>query len=348
MMNFRLKSVLSLLAIVSALTLVSVDFADAQRRGGSVGSRGSRTYTAPPATNTAPSTAAPINRSMTQPGQTATAPRPGSPAAGGFFNRPGLMGGLMGGLLGAGLIGLLMGNGLLGGLGGLASIMGLLLQVALIGGIAFLVYRWWQGRQRPATASGPAMRDYPAANSDRTVLQHDVQPASSQKPMGLGGLGGALGGLGAGLGGRPAASSPTQPSDEIGLKPEDFDAFEQLLVDVQTTYSKGDLDALGGHVTPEILSYFAEEITERNQKGLLNEVSDVKLLQGDLAEAWREGDTDYATVAMRFSMLARTTEKSTGRVVDGGGDQPIEITEIWTFRRDRNRSWEVSALQETA
>jgi predicted lipid-binding transport protein (Tim44 family) len=27
-------------------------------------------------------------------------------------------------------------------------------------------------------------------------------------------------------------------------------------------------------------------------KGMVDRISDVKLLQGDLAEAWREGDTD--------------------------------------------------------
>ena len=37
-------------------------------------------------------------------------------------------------------------------------------------------------------------------------------------------------------------------------------------------------------------------------RGVVNRISDVKLLQGDLAEAWREGDTDYATVAMRYAL----------------------------------------------
>jgi hypothetical protein len=36
----------------------------------------------------------------------------------------------------------------------------------------------------------------------------------------------------------------------------------------------------------------------------------VKLLQGDLAEAWREGDTDYATVAMKFALKDSTVESA--------------------------------------
>ena len=36
---------------------------------------------------------------------------------------------------------------------------------------------------------------------------------------------------------------------------------------------------------------------------MINKVSGVKLLQGDLAEAWRENNDEYATVAMRFSLI---------------------------------------------
>ena len=44
-----------------------------------------------------------------------------------------------------------------------------------------------------------------------------------------------------------------------------------------------------------------EELNENAGKGVVNTVTNVRLLQGDLAEAWREGDADYATVAMRFA-----------------------------------------------
>jgi len=97
--------------------------------GFSSGSRGMRTFSAPPSTPTAPS-AAPIQRSMTQPSGAApfgsASPRPG------FFSGRGLLGGIAAGFLSAGLFGLLFGQGLFGGMAGFASIFGLLLQIALI------------------------------------------------------------------------------------------------------------------------------------------------------------------------------------------------------------------------
>src|SRR5690606_7499690 len=121
-------------------------------RGGSIGSRGARTFSAPPPTATVPKAATPIQRSATQPGALTSTPAARSAAAqkGGLMNRPGLLGGLAAGFLGAGLLGLLLGNGLLGGLGSLTSILGLLLQLGLIGLVAWMIWSWWQRRNTPA------------------------------------------------------------------------------------------------------------------------------------------------------------------------------------------------------
>jgi predicted lipid-binding transport protein (Tim44 family) len=312
----RIRPLLALVAVATALTLLVAD-ADARAgRGGSFGSRGTHTYSPPPATRTAPNQAAPIERSMTQPGQQSTAiARPaGAPAAatGGLAGR----GGFLGGLLGAGLLGMLLGYGLAGGLGSLSSFLGLLLQVGLMVLVAGLIWRWWQNRQRPAYAGMPR------------------QMHESHRRVDLGGAGGAVPGV-------------TTPGIEggVSIEKDDYDDFERLLGDIQAAYTNEDLGALRGLVTPEMLSYFAEELAANTSRGVVNKISDVKLLQGDLAEAWREGDTQYATVAMRFSLVDRTLERSTGRLVEGD-DRPIEVTELWTFMRTRGGSWLLAAIQQ--
>ena len=77
-----------------------------------------------------------------------------------------------------------------------------------------------------------------------------------------------------------------------------------------------------------------------------NEVSDVQLLQGDLAQAWREGNREYATVAMRFSMVYVTRDAS-GRVIDGSLMEHVTATELWTFVRSSGGQWILSAIQQT-
>ena len=147
--RFRFSLVLG--AIAAAFVMIAADVADARSRV-SGGSRGTRTQSAPPTTTTAP-TARPVERTMTQPTNPGSnlASRPAlqnSPAAG-LINRPGFMGGMFAGLLGAGLIGLLLGGGLTGGLGGLASFLGLALQIGIVVLIGWLLFTWWQRRSSP-------------------------------------------------------------------------------------------------------------------------------------------------------------------------------------------------------
>src|SRR5262245_51202438 len=304
---FRNRWLIALGAIAMAFVLVSAD-AHARVGGGfSGGSRGSRTFSAPPATPTAP-TAAPIERSITQPGNGAPIGQAGFRP--GLFGG-GLFGGLAAGFLGAGLFGLLFGHGLFGGMAGFASIIGLLLQVVLVVIVARLLFVWWQRRNAPAPA-------YAAAH-----------PATGHSFSGLGGM---VGGT------APAAAALT-------IDKSDYDEFEHLLGDIQTAYSDENLNALRAKVTPEMLSYFSEQLAENASRGLVNKVTDVKLEQGDLAEAWNEGGVDYATVAMRFALNDRMVERASGRTVEGG--VPGEATELWTFMRARGGGWLLSAIQQT-
>src|SRR5437870_13553091 len=158
----RARGIVKAMAVVLSLAvpmMLAISSADARIGGGaSSGSRGARTFSAPPSTTTAPGTAQPFNRTMTQPGS----PGVGAPAAntgGGFFNRPGMgmLGGLAAGFLGAGLLGMLFGGGMFGGLGGLSSIIGLILQIGLIILVVRLAMNWWQRRNATASAyAGPS------------------------------------------------------------------------------------------------------------------------------------------------------------------------------------------------
>ena len=131
---------------------------------------------------------------------------------------------------------------------------------------------------------------------------------------------------------------------EIG--PSDYEAFERLLGEIQAAWTAGDVAKLHTLATPEMVSYVNDDMAGYKARNEVNIVSDVKLLQGDLAEAWREGDTDYASVAMRYAFVDKTLDRISGRLVKGS-DQPTEVTEVWTFVRPRGAGWELSGIQQT-
>ena len=132
----------------------------------------------------------------------------------------------------------------------------------------------------------------------------------------------------------------------IAIGPADYDTFERLLGEVEIAYGAEDLNALRQHATPEMVSYLADELAQNASNGVVNRISDVKLLQGDLAEAWREGDAEYATVAMRYALKDTYVERASGRVVEGDAEHPTEVTELWTFRRSHGGAWLLSAIQQ--
>jgi predicted lipid-binding transport protein (Tim44 family) len=314
-MKFMLNGRRLIQAVAVALTLALptlsiVSPADARIGGGfSSGSRGSRTFSMPPSTSTAPNAAQPFNRTVTQPGS----PGLGSPAGGGFFNRPGggLLRGLAAGFIGAGLFGLLFGGGMFSGIGGFSSILGLILQIGLIVLLVRLAMSWWQRRSvsQPAYA-GPG-----------------IGPGA---PTGLGG------GMGFGFG----SSAPLE------ILPADYEVFERLLTEIQAAWSNEDTAQLHKLATPEMVAYFTRDLETNRAQNRINKVSGTQLLQGDLAEAWREGDADYASVAMRFSMVDQMLDRATSRLVDGS-EQRTEATEVWTFMRPRGGDWVLSAIQQT-
>lgn len=308
----HMSSLAKAIALVLALalpTVLAASAADARINGGfSSGSRGSRTFSAPPPTSTAPNTATPFNRTYSQPINPGT-----TPLGGGFFNRPGgsLLGGLAAGFLGAGLFGMLFGGGLFSGIGGFSSVLGLILQIVLIVFLVRLAMSWWHRRQlSPAYAGG-------SVGATQASLRNGM-------------------GFGVGSGGAP-----------LKIEPADYEAFERLLVETQAAWSNEDIGQLRRLATPEMVSFFESDLERNRARNVVNKVSGTKLLQGDLAEAWREGDSDYATVAMRFSIIDRTIDRVTGRLVEGS-EQSVEVTEVWTFVRPRGGDWVLSAIQQTS
>ncbi|MBX5454350.1 MAG: TIM44-like domain-containing protein [Acidobacteriia bacterium] len=301
------------LAILLALVLaLAPALAEARAgSGSSMGSRGSRTYVAPPTTPTAPYTAQPMQRSVTPYPAPNSQTMPGyAPGYGyGMGHGGGFLSGLLGGLIGAGIGGLLFGHGFFWGIHGFGSFLGLLLQIFLI----VLVVRW-------------LMRRFLGPQPVFAGLNAFARGAAGG-PMPRGG--------------------GTAASGAIPITAEDYQAFERILYAVQAAWSAHDINALQRLATPEMVGYFAEQLAEQQSRGVRNLVRDVRLERGDLAEAWAEGGREYATVAMRFSMIDVTVDAA-GRVVDGSPTERVEATELWTFLRVPGGNWLLSAIQQAA
>ncbi len=326
MMNFgRFRFIPLLSAAFVAMMLVSVDFAEA-RRGGSFGSRGLRTQQAAPPTRTAPNQTGPVERSMTPAPNAATRQQTVGQQQPGLFN--GLGGGLMRGILIGGLFGMLLGYGF----GGMAGALGFLVQLLLIGALVWLAMAFFRSRSQPVVAgAAPARGPGPGRPSQRDAAPQSV-PTRSSAGFTLPRIGGG-------------AVAATPQMTDITLDPADLDIFERRLGEVQRAFADEDHAALRRLSTPEMVSYFSEELAENAKRGVRNEVSGVQLMQADIAEAWNEGEDDYATAAFRYEAIDVLRDRATGALA-GGMEEPTEAVELWTFVRKNGGGWKLSAIQE--
>ena len=169
-----LRSLATFAALAVALLLWAED-ADARLEGApSVGESAAGTFLTPPVA--APALAVIAANDHATAGSSSY---PGG-SLGGLFSRPGLLGGFAAGFLGAGVLGRLFGHGLVGELGSVASIFGLVFQLALIALLCRLIWTWWSGRNAPAfTGLSPRQLADPYLRSRHEFLPDIEAPPSA-------------------------------------------------------------------------------------------------------------------------------------------------------------------------
>ncbi len=331
-----------ILSVLIALTLALAGGGDAQAKagstskssGGSFGSTGSRTYNAPiertltpPTTPSRPAGPPPMPVAPPRPGGVNAAPmaNPGLAAPmgqpmgqPGFFQRNPFMAGLAGGLVGAGIGGMLFGHSPALAEAGAAApgagFLGLLLQLALIGGLVWLGVRMFRSR---SAATGPAANPYLRVASG----QH-VEPSMT-------------------LLAAPRVDKEFEPSEA------DQQAFSDILLGVQQAWSEGNLAALRRWATPEVVMFLSEDLSRNTSEGLVNKVENVALLKGDVSGSWSENGFDYVSTVLTFQCVDYMVRVDGGAVASGSLTNPVQHTEVWTFVRSASGGrWLLSAVQQ--
>jgi len=149
----------------------------------------------------------------------------------------------------------------------------------------------------------------------------------------------------------PSATTLRTEAVDTEITPADKTAFQQLLIDIQTAWSKQDLAGLRRSVTPEMLAYFSTALAEQTSLDIANHVEDVVLLRADVQETWTEDSTHYATIGLRWNARDYTVSLTKqrgepGYLVEGSEEKPTESSEVWTFMRYENGKWLLSAIQQ--
>ena len=329
-----------LLSLVVALSMGAESWAKAGK-GSSLGSRGSRTADRPiertitppppasaparPAVEQAPLAAPGAAQPMYNPGavrQPGMAAQPGMgampQAQPSFFQRNPMMAGVLGGLVGAGIGSMLFGNSpalaAASEAAPGASAFGMLMQLALIGGLAWLAFRLFRRRAQPQ----PQAQGYDAA-----AAYHREAPVMGQ-----------------------AAPAAPRVEKEFEVSHADQEEFSRIIDGVQRAWSDGNPVALRQLATPEVVGWMGEDQARDQSRGVRNIMEDVQLLKGDVTESWRDQSLEYATAVITFSAKDYVVRIADNQVVEGDAVNPVETTEAWTFVRSPGGKWLLSAIEQ--
>ena len=287
--------------------------------GRSMGSMGSRSFSAPrpsspsPSFSPQPSRPSPMNQPFQQ------------PQSGGFLRS--MAGGMVGGMLGGMLFrGMGFGGGG-GGFGGGGGGIGLF-EIVLIGLILYGI--WWYISKKRQEAAGPGSTSYYQEASPQQPASY--APAYEQQPSSNG----------------PAAGlsylRQMDPNfDEQLFKDQCLDGFFK----VQGAFANRDMTVIRTLLTDEMFSILQRDAGDLKQLKRINRLENIAVRTVDITDVWQETGKDFITVRIYANLLDYTVDEDSGQVISGSKTEPVKFEEYWTLVRPvGNNPWQLSGIDQ--
>jgi predicted lipid-binding transport protein (Tim44 family) len=328
MMMIRNIRLLAMLAALLVTTFLAVE-QNAQARvggGGSMGSRGTRSYSRPVAPPSQMSPSRPYAPSQPSP-LTSPYQQPSRGLFGGGFGGS-FLGSMAGGMLGGMLFRSMgFGGGYGGGMGG--SGIGLF-EILLLAGIGYMIYRFVKKNRADESGYNGGY------NQPGKVIQlNDYQ---SQNP---------------GVGYAPARDELEEGLSYIRQMDPGFDEkrFNDNVMDmffrIQGAFMNRDLSSASGLLTDELRGLLQRDVDTLLRDKKVNRLENIAVRSVEISEAWQESGKDFVTAMIYANLLDYTTDDTTGAVLSGSKTEPVKFEEYWTFTRPvGNNPWKLSAINQ--
>jgi predicted lipid-binding transport protein (Tim44 family) len=244
-------------------------------------------------------------------------------------------GGLLGGLAGGMLFHSLFGGPSAQGAGGATGGGGIgLMDILLLGGIAYLIYWYIKKKRREADATAgyyqssgnvalPPQAQYPpvyqlsqaAAPGDDHDLERGLANIRQFDPY----------------------------FDEAKFQEWGTDTFFKI----QGAWANRDMTTVRNLLTDEMYRIFQADAEALKAQKKINRLENIAVRSVDITEAWQESGTDFVTVRVFANLLDYNVDETTGQVVEGSKTEPVKFEEYWTFTRSvGNNPWQLSAINQ--
>lgn len=327
----RILWAVSLFALIGFSQILLESFADAGDAGGRPpGVRGARANKAPKRLAKQAQPAKPVPPPPDRPVEPIAEAKPlPPPAPPPVVAQPvGFMGGLGVAVLGGFLGSMLFSGSAPADMGGLAGSGVGMLELLLVAGLGYFVYRKFRA---PAPASGygssaseaaPFAAPYAASHADGVAIQD--QPSDDETAL---------------------------PSLEMMDHTFDAERFlktvQDIFVTVQGAWSSQDTAALSAYCGADLAGRLENEIVQLKAGQRRNRMENIALRESEIIEAWTEEDEEIITVRLCADLLDYTVDEQSGAVIDGSNLVPVAFEEFWTFTRPVGPNpWKLASVQQ--
>lgn len=325
-MKAKMLKLLSIALVAVFLSCTVFEMEAWARAGGgkSSGSRGSRSMSEPAKTDSS----RPAMQQQQQRNQSAVTP-PAAAAQKPSFART-MMTAVAGGLLGAMLFGgIAHAMGGMGGFGG--SGIGLI-EILLIGGILFFVYRMFKKKKEQEnyayqrSGTGGAQQAAPVSYDIPRAVESQASNQPTDTDQGL-----------------QYIRQMDGSFDEGRFKEQATDLFFKI----QSAWGNRDLSIASGVLTDEMRRALQTDVDEMRSKRQINRIENIAVRNVEITEAWQESGADFITVLFTANVLDYTVDEASGAVVAGNKTDPVKFEEFWTVTRPvGNNPWKLSAINQ--
>ena len=241
---------------------------------------------------------------------------PEPPRSGGFWRN--MAGGVAGGFLGSMLFNSI-GHGMGGGYGGggypgtpnEGGSRGIgFLDLILLGGLAYFVFRWWR-RNQTAPVQAPL--------GSNNVVNFRMPQEDHNAPQ------------------RLAVSLPVIDPEEAS----------DIFFRVQGAWTRRDLAPVSGILGAEVATELEKDLAELKTKHQINCLENISIRHVEVGQGWPEGDLTLVTVRFTANLLDYTIDETSRQVVSGSDSNPVKFVEDWTFAQaSGRRDWQLVGIAQ--
>ncbi len=248
----------------------------------------------------------------------------------------GLGGGLLGGAIGSMLFGGMGHAGMGGGFGG--SGIGLL-EILIIGGLIYFLYKKFSGKSRsgrsPFSSSGGG---HGSSGGYENVSGSPYRPPD----MASGDI--------------PDMAPGDVVAEELGtirrydpaFDPENFKEFAQdVFFKVQAAWTRRDISVMQQYLGSQLLSEYERHFADLKAKGQENRLENIAVRRVDIVDMGEMDGEPFVIIQFKANLLDYTVDEATGKVLEGSSSEPVKFQERWAFSKPAGSSqWKLEGIQE--